>query len=57
MSIVNEQLKIFDKALELINTAIRQIDDITKGIKNWAIVTWTASVGLALGSKHLTSLT
>jgi hypothetical protein len=31
-----------------INGAIRQHDDIAKSVKNWAVVTWAASVGLAL---------
>lgn len=47
------QFEILKKELDLIDTAIRQIDDITKGIKNWAIVTWSASVGVSLSSNEL----
>jgi hypothetical protein len=34
--------------LNHIGGAIRQHDEITKSIKNWAVVTWTASIGLSL---------
>jgi hypothetical protein len=47
------QFDLLKKELDLIDGAIRQIDDITKGIKNWAIVTWTASVGVSLASNEL----
>ncbi len=49
------QFALLNKELDLIDAAIRQIDDITKGIKNWAIVTWTASVGVSLASAELKS--
>ncbi|MEO0968041.1 MAG: hypothetical protein AAFX80_06770 [Cyanobacteria bacterium J06639_18] len=41
------------KELEHVDGAIRQHDDITKSIKNWAILTWTASIGFALKDKNL----
>ncbi len=55
--------KVFDKQFELlkleitlIDSAIRAQDDITKNIKNWAIVSWTASIGLAVSREELHSL-
>ena len=53
MSLVDRQFDLLKKELELIDAAIRQIDDMTKGIKKWAIVTWTASVGVALTNTEL----
>lgn len=47
------QFDILKKELDLIDAAIRQVDDITKGIKNWAIVTWSASVGVSVSSSKL----
>lgn len=47
------QFDILKKELDLIDAAIRQIDDITKSIKNWAIVAWSASVGVSLSSNEL----
>ena len=55
-----EPKRLIDIQLEMLNTelthiggAIRQADDITKSVKNWAVVTWTASIGLALKEKDL----
>jgi hypothetical protein len=42
------QLELLQAELAHIDSAIRQHDEITKSIKNWAIVTWTASVGFGL---------
>jgi hypothetical protein len=47
------QLEILKEELAHIDGAIRQDDEITKSVKNWAIVTWTASVGLALKDPSL----
>jgi hypothetical protein len=47
------QFQLLEKELELIDKTIRSHDDITKGIKNWAIVTWTASVGVGLSTNSL----
>lgn len=51
----NSKTKAFEYQLELlkvelnqIDSAIRQMDDITKSIKDWAIVTWTFSLGASL---------
>jgi len=53
LTIIEYQFDLLKKELDLIDTAIRQIDDITKGIKNWAIVTWTAALGVALVTDQL----
>ncbi len=50
-----KQFGLLNKELDLIDAAIRQLDEITKSIKNWAIVTWTASVGVSLASIDLKS--
>ena len=47
------QLEMLKAELTHIDGAIRQHDEITKSVKNWAIVTWTASVGLALKDQNL----
>lgn len=47
-SVFNHQFDLLKLELELVDKAIRQHDEITKSIKNWAIVTWTASMGAAL---------
>ena len=52
--------RLFDIHLELLNNelksidgAIRQQDEITKSVKNWAVVTWAASIGVALKEPEL----
>lgn len=47
-SVFDLQFNLLKKELDLIDTAIRQIDDTTKGVKNWTIVTWTAAMGAGL---------
>ena len=54
--------RIFDVQLELLNNelrsidgAIRQHDELTKSVKNWAVVTWTASIGLSIKESELHS--
>jgi hypothetical protein len=42
------QFDLLKLEMTLIDSAIRAQDDITKSIKNWAIVTWTASIGFAV---------
>ncbi len=42
------QLELLKVELNQIDSAIRQMDDITKSIKDWAIVTWTFSLGATL---------
>jgi len=47
------QLEMLNAELNHIGGAIRQHDEITKSVKNWAVVTWTASIGLALKEPDL----
>lgn len=53
MTLLERQLALLDKELDLVDSSIRQIDQITTSIKNWAIVTWTAAVGVALATPRL----
>ena len=53
MALLETQLALLSKELELVDSAIRQLDDITKGVKNWAIVTWTGALGLTLATVQL----
>jgi len=47
-SIFDYQIEILNNELKSIDGAIRQHDEITKSVKNWAVVTWTASLGFTL---------
>ena len=47
------QLDMLKEELSHISGAIRQHDEITKSIKNWAIITWIAAVGIALKESQL----
>ena len=47
------QFELLKMELDHVNKAIAQQDEITKSIKNWSIVTWTASVGLAVSQPRL----
>ena len=49
------QLELLKAELTHINGAVRQHDEITKSVKNWAILTWTGSLGLALKEQNLHS--
>ena len=51
--VFDAQYKLLKMELDLVNSTIRQQDDITKGIKNWAIVTWSASAGLCASTETL----
>ena len=51
--LVDIQLEMLNVELDHISGTIRQHDEITKSIKNWAVVTWTASVGLSLKETNL----
>ena len=48
MALIDRQFELLQQELELVNTAIRQHDEITKSIKDWTIVTWTAAMGSTL---------
>ena len=47
------QLELLTNELNAIGSAIRQHDEITKSIKGWAVVTWTASLRVALKESQL----
>ncbi len=47
------QFDLLKSELTLINAIIRQMDDIGKSIKNWAIVVWIASVGWFISTPTL----
>jgi hypothetical protein len=51
--LLDVQLELLDTELAHITGAIRQNDEMTRSLKNWAIVTWTGSVGLALKDPDL----
>jgi len=51
---MNEKYDILLKELDLIDSSIRQMDELTKGVKEWSIATWTASIGFALAISQLT---
>lgn len=53
--VFDKQFELLKLEMTLIDSAIRSQDDITKSIKNWGIVTWTASVGFAVASPALKS--
>src|SRR5215470_4635923 len=52
-SVFARQFELLKLEMTLIDSAIRAQDDITKSIKNWAIVTWTASIGFAVAQAPL----
>jgi hypothetical protein len=47
------QLSLLQTELETIGSSIRQMDDITKNIKQWTITVWAAAVGGALVAPEL----
>ena len=47
------QLEMLKAELETINESIRQMDDITKSVKEWTLGLWTAAVGGALITPRL----
>jgi len=46
------QMELLKVELDQIDSSIRQMDEMTKSIKDWAIVTWTISLGATRGT-HL----
>lgn len=42
------QLDILKQEIGTVDSSIRQMDDITKSVKNWSIVLWTVAIGGAL---------
>jgi hypothetical protein len=47
-SVLDFQLNMLKTELDVINAAVRQMDEISKSIKEWTIGLWTAAVGGAL---------
>ena len=47
------QLDMLKSELETVNATIRQMDEITKSVKEWAIGLWTAAVGGAIVTSRL----
>ena len=52
-SVLEHQLEFLKLEIETINSSIRQMDDITKSVKEWTIGLWTAAVGGALVTENL----
>lgn len=51
--VFDAQFTILRDEIQLLNSSIRQMDEITKSIKEWAIVAWSAAVGLSLKENSL----
>lgn len=51
---IEYQLDLLKVELETVNATIRQMDEITKSIKEWTIGLWTAAIGGALATTGLT---
>jgi hypothetical protein len=47
------QLNFLKQEIEMVNASIRQMDEITKNVKQWAILTWTAAVGWIIATPSL----
>jgi hypothetical protein len=47
------QLDVLKVEIGIINSILERQDGITQATKNWSVVTWTASVGFALGRDDL----
>jgi hypothetical protein len=52
-SLISYQVDLLKVEIETINTSIRQMDEICKNIKQWAITLWTATVGGAIATEEL----
>lgn len=50
---LNYQLDMLKLEIETINSSIRQMDEISKSVKEWTVGLWTASLGTALATKDL----
>lgn len=53
-ALLEYQLQVLTTEIETVNASIRQMDEITKSMKEWTIGLWTASVGGALATRDLT---
>ena len=52
-AVLNLQLDFLKIEIETITSAIRQMDEISKSIKQWTIALWTGAVGAALANRDL----
>lgn len=52
-SLIDYQVDLLKVEIETINASIRQMDDISKNVKQWAITLWTAAVGGAIATEGL----
>jgi hypothetical protein len=48
------QLEMLKVEVEVVNATIRQMDEISKSLKEWAITVWAGSLGGALATPNLT---
>lgn len=53
-TVLEYQLDLLKSEIETINSSIRQMDDITKSVKEWTVGIWAASVGGALVTPRFT---
>ena len=53
VNVFERQFELLKLELTLIDSAIRSFDEITKNVKQWAIVAWGGAVGLAFGDEML----
>jgi len=51
--VFDRQFELMTLELNLINNEIRSLDEITRNVKQWAIVAWTGALGVALGNPAL----
>lgn len=47
------QLDMLKSEVEVVNATIRQLDDVTKSVKEWAITVWTAALGGSVITEEL----
>jgi hypothetical protein len=52
-SVIDLQVEFLKLEIETVNSAIRQMDEFSKNIKQWAITLWTGAVGGALVTPRL----
>jgi hypothetical protein len=47
------QLEMLKSEVEVVNASIRQMDDISKNLKQWTITLWAGALGGAVTTEHL----
>ena len=50
---LNFQMEILKQEIDIIEKIIARIETVTQTIKNWALVSWTGSIGFALSNSEL----